>query len=102
MLRFARSAAVAAAVFSVSLASAARADIVINVDKSSQRMSVIVDGASRYTWPVSTGVRGTPSGSFRPQSLSINHRSSLFGGAPMPYSIFYSGNFADMMGPLLV
>jgi lipoprotein-anchoring transpeptidase ErfK/SrfK len=94
MLRFARSAAVAVAVFSVSLASAARADIVINVDKSSQRMSVSVDGEQRYTWAVSTGVHGTPSGTYRPQSLSRNHRSSLYGGAPMPYSIFYSGNFA--------
>src|SRR5436309_2249513 len=94
MLRFARSAAVAAAVFSVSLASAARADIVINVDKSSQRMSVSVDGEQRYTWAVSTGVHGTPSGTYRPQSLDRNHRSSLYGGAAMPYSIFYSGNFA--------
>jgi lipoprotein-anchoring transpeptidase ErfK/SrfK len=72
----------------------ARADIMIDVDKSSQRMSVIVDGVPRYAWAVSTGVHGTPSGSFRPQSLSLQHRSSLFGGAPMPYSIFYSSNFA--------
>jgi lipoprotein-anchoring transpeptidase ErfK/SrfK len=100
MLRFSRSAAVAAAMLSVSLftmslfAGAARADIVINVDKSSQRMSVSVDGEQRYTWAVSTGVHGTPSGTYRPQSLDRNHRSGLYGGAPMPYSIFYSGNFA--------
>jgi lipoprotein-anchoring transpeptidase ErfK/SrfK len=88
--------AAAAAVFFVSLplASQARADIMIDVDKSSQRMSVSVDGGHRYTWAVSTGVHGTPSGNYRPQSLSRHHRSSLFGGAPMPYSIFYSGNFA--------
>ena len=48
----------------------------------------------RYTWAVSTGVRGTPSGSFRPQSLARYHRSSLYNSAPMPYSIFYDGNFA--------
>jgi lipoprotein-anchoring transpeptidase ErfK/SrfK len=89
-------AAAAAAVLAVSLplAGPAWADIVVQVDKSSQRMSVIVDGDHRYTWAVSTGVHGTPSGTFRPQSLSRNHRSSLYGGAPMPYSIFYSGNFA--------
>jgi lipoprotein-anchoring transpeptidase ErfK/SrfK len=73
---------------------AAHADIVVQVDKSSQRMSVIVNGQHRYTWPVSTGVSGTPSGTFRPQALSRNHRSSLYHNAPMPYSIFYDGNFA--------
>jgi hypothetical protein len=57
--------------------SSARADVVIRVDKSSQRMSVIVNGDHRYTWAVSTGVHGTPSGTFRPQSLSRHHRSSL-------------------------
>jgi anaerobic selenocysteine-containing dehydrogenase len=51
-------------------------------------------GYKIYTWPVSTGVRGTPSGTYRPQSLDRNHRSNLYGSAPMPYSIFYSGNFA--------
>ncbi len=74
--------------------SSARAEIVIRVDKSSQRMSVIVNGDHRYTWAVSTGVHGTPSGTFRPQSLSRYHRSSLYNNAPMPYSIFYDGNFA--------
>jgi lipoprotein-anchoring transpeptidase ErfK/SrfK len=74
--------------------SSARADVVIRVDKSSQRMSVIVNGDHRYTWAVSTGVHGTPSGTFRPQSLSRHHRSSLYNNAPMPYSIFYDGNFA--------
>ena len=43
---------------------------------------------------MSTGVHGTPSGTFRPQWLSRNHRSSLFNNAPMPYSIFYDGNYA--------
>ena len=75
-------------------ADAARAEIVVTVDKSSQRMSITVDGAHRYTWAVSTGVGGTPSGTFRPQALSRYHRSSLYGNAPMPHSIFYDGNFA--------
>ncbi|MEA2907511.1 MAG: hypothetical protein QOI12_4898 [Alphaproteobacteria bacterium] len=96
MTRVAQAAAAAAAIFAVSLpiGEGARAEIVVRIDKSSQRMSVIVDGEHRYTWAVSTGVGGTPSGTFRPQSLSRNHRSALYGGAPMPYSIFYSGNFA--------
>jgi lipoprotein-anchoring transpeptidase ErfK/SrfK len=76
------------------LTTAARAEVVVRVDKSSQRMSVIVDGEHRYTWAVSTGVAGTPSGTFRPQSLKRHHRSTIYNGAPMPYSIFYDGNFA--------
>jgi len=87
-------AAGAVLVVSLPLAGPAGADIVVQVDKSSQRMSVIVDGDYRYTWAVSTGIYGTPSGTFRPQGLSRNHRSSLYHNAPMPYSIFYDGNFA--------
>ena len=77
-----------------SVPGAALADIVVRVDKASQRMSVMVNGEHLYSWTVSTGVYGTPSGTFRPQSLSRHHRSSLFNNAPMPYSIFYDGHFA--------
>jgi lipoprotein-anchoring transpeptidase ErfK/SrfK len=87
-------AALAVALGMLAIAGAARADVVVRIDKSSQRMAVIVDGQHRYTWPVSTGVHGTPSGSFRAQSLARYHRSSLYNSAPMPYSIFYDGNFA--------
>ena len=87
-------AALAVAVSVLPSAGAAHADILVRVDKSSQRMSVIVNGEHRYSWAVSTGVYGTPSGSFRPQSLSRYHRSTLYNNAPMPYSIFYDGNFA--------
>jgi lipoprotein-anchoring transpeptidase ErfK/SrfK len=72
----------------------ANAEIVVTVDKAKQRMSVVIDGEHRYTWPVSTGAGNTPSGYFRPQLLSRNHRSSIFGNAPMPYAIFYSGHYA--------
>src|SRR5712691_4569275 len=78
----------------LALGGPARAEVVVRIDKSSQRMSVIVNGEHRYTWPVSTGIQGTPSGTFRPQSLDRNHRSAMYNNAPMPYSIFYSGNFA--------
>jgi lipoprotein-anchoring transpeptidase ErfK/SrfK len=83
-----------AAISMLALSGIARADIVVKVDKSSQRMSVIVDGELRYTWAVSTGIYGTPSGTFRPQSLARYHRSTIYNNAPMPYSIFYDGNFA--------
>jgi hypothetical protein len=47
----------------------ARADVVVQIDKSSQRMEVSVDDMMRYNWPVSTGRSGygTPSGVFHPQ-----------------------------------
>jgi len=93
MSHLAVAAALAVAV-SMAGATAARAEIVVRIDKSTQRMEVSVDGAHRYSWAVSTGIHGTPSGTFRPQSLDRNHRSGLYGGAPMPHSIFYSGNFA--------
>src|SRR5262249_52405241 len=94
MRRLAGMAAVAAVLSLLSVPQAAYAEVVVQIDKSSQRMSVVVDGQHQYTWAVSTGVHGTPSGTFRPQSLSRNHRSSMFNNAPMPYSIFYDGNFA--------
>jgi lipoprotein-anchoring transpeptidase ErfK/SrfK len=96
MRRFTPTLAAMAAAISIvlGLVSPASAEIVIRVDKSTQRMSVIVDGDHRYTWAVSTGIGGTPSGNYRPQSLNRHHRSNLYCGAPMPYSIFYSGNFA--------
>jgi lipoprotein-anchoring transpeptidase ErfK/SrfK len=94
MNRLIGAASLVAAFVLFACAGSANAGIVVRVDKSSQRMSVIVDGEHRYTWAVSTGVRGTPSGVFRPQSLKRHHRSTIYGGAPMPYSIFYDGNYA--------
>jgi lipoprotein-anchoring transpeptidase ErfK/SrfK len=94
MDRLAGAAALLVALSLSSLPRLAHADILVRVDKSSQRMSVIVNGEHRYTWSVSTGIYGTPSGTFRPQSLSRNHHSSLYHNAPLPYAIFYDGNFA--------
>jgi lipoprotein-anchoring transpeptidase ErfK/SrfK len=96
MSRFNAAAATAAAIVAISCALAGRADaeILVRVEKATQRMAVIVDGEHRYDWPVSTGVGGTPSGKFKPQSLSRYHRSSKYGGSPMPYAVFYDGNYA--------
>jgi hypothetical protein len=76
------------------IADRATAEVVVKVYKSSQRMAVIVDGEHRHTWPVSTGVPDTPVGTYRPQILSRNHRSRLYDLAPMPFAIFYSGDYA--------
>jgi lipoprotein-anchoring transpeptidase ErfK/SrfK len=94
MNRLARMVPIAAVLFSFPMVERAEADVLVRVDKSTQRMSVIVNGEHRYTWAVSTGVHGTPSGTFRPQSLKRHHYSTLYNNAPMPYSIFYDGNFA--------
>jgi lipoprotein-anchoring transpeptidase ErfK/SrfK len=73
----------------------AAAEVVINVDKASQRMTVTVDGAETYTWPVSTGIAGgPPAGAFRPQRLERSWYSHLFHMAPMPHAIFFRGPFA--------
>jgi L,D-transpeptidase catalytic domain len=73
-------------------AQAARADLVIKIDKSAQRMAVAVDGEQLYYWPVSTGRRrhDTPNGTFKPFRMDIDHHSDEWGNAPMPYSIFFT------------
>src|SRR5471032_2380290 len=73
-------------------ASPARADVLINVDKSSQQMTVTVDGVERYVWPVSTGAPGydTPSGEFKPFRMERDHFSREWDDAPMPHSIFFT------------
>ena len=74
----------------------ARADVVVQIDKSSQRMLVSVDGARRYNWPVSTGRDGygTPSGTFHPQSMARHYFSKKYYNAPMPRAIFFYYGFA--------
>jgi L,D-transpeptidase catalytic domain len=85
----AAAAACAAVVFSSVSAEAA---ILISIDKSLQQMTVSVDGARRYTWPVSTGRAGyaTPSGSFKPFRMEADHYSKEWDDAPMPNSIFFT------------
>ena len=74
------------------LGQAASASILISINKSTQRMTVTVDGQPRYSWPVSTGKPGydTPNGTFRPFRMDRDHRSEEWDNAPMPYSIFFT------------
>src|SRR5471030_3507150 len=74
----------------------ARAELVVQIDKSSQRMAVSVDGMTRYNWPVSTGRSGygTPSGVFHPQMMARRWFSRKYYNSPMPHSIFFHGGFA--------
>ncbi|MBS0246473.1 MAG: L,D-transpeptidase [Proteobacteria bacterium] len=74
----------------------ARAAILITVDKSTQQLTVNVDGATRYRWPVSTARWGynTPNGVYRPQRLERQWYSRKYDWSPMPYSIFFAGGYA--------
>jgi lipoprotein-anchoring transpeptidase ErfK/SrfK len=75
---------------------ASAATLTANVSISSQTMTVMHRGRVIGKWPVSTARRGkvTPTGSWSAKWLSRHHKSSRYNNAPMPYSIFYNGNFA--------
>ena len=72
------------------------ATVTANISISTQTMTVMHRGTVVGHWPVSTARRGkvTPTGSWSAKWLSRHHRSSRYRGAPMPYSIFYNGNYA--------
>lgn len=74
----------------------AEAAIVITVDKNTQKLTVMVDGAQRYEWPVSTARRGyrTPNGTYKPEWLARKHFSRQYDWSPMPYSIFFNEGYA--------
>jgi hypothetical protein len=69
----------------------AEANILIQVDQSTQHMSVDVDGKHLYDWRVSTGRPGyeTPNGAFRPNRTDADHFSDEYDSAPMPNAIFF-------------
>src|SRR2546430_15758179 len=77
-------------------ATAAHANVLISIDKSTQQMMVSVDGVPRYRWAVSTGRAGygTPSGTYRPQRMDRTWFSKEYYNSPMPYSIFFHGGYA--------
>jgi L,D-transpeptidase catalytic domain len=83
---------IATTVVMPTLGQAAYADLLIKVDKSTQRMTVTVNGNQLYDWPVSTGGGGydTPNGTFKPFRMDIDHTSDEWDNAPMPYSIFFT------------
>ncbi len=87
---------VASALATVLWTAAAQAELVVHIDKSSQRMSVSVDGATRYNWAISTGRDGygTPSGTFHPQAMMRSYFSRKYYNAPMPHAIFFYYGFA--------
>jgi lipoprotein-anchoring transpeptidase ErfK/SrfK len=89
-------AVLAALVFTVALTRSASAAIVVDIDRSVQRMAVTVDGVPRYNWRVSTARRGyiTPPGTYHPEMLARHWFSKKYYNSPMPHSIFFYGGFA--------
>ena len=74
----------------------AAANVVITIDKSTQHMSVSVDGSPRYDFAVSTGRAGygTPNGTYHPQRMARSWFSKEYYNSPMPHSIFFHGGYA--------
>lgn len=83
-------------ILSLGPAHAGEERLLAKVSISEQVIRIYHEGRHLYTWPVSTAKapKITPKGSFTPEFLSRNHRSSLYNNAPMPYAIFYRGNYA--------
>jgi hypothetical protein len=74
------------------LADPAVAEVSIVIDKTTQRMTVSVNGEQRYAWAVSTGTvdYSTPAGTFTPSRLARVHYSREWDNAPMPHAIFFT------------
>src|SRR5579871_2614271 len=81
-----------AAGMAVAAVNVAKANIVIDIDKAKQRMTVRVDGELKYTWPVSTGKAGfaTPSGTFSVFRMEEKYASKEWDNAPMPHTMFFT------------
>jgi len=78
------------------LSAPAKAELQVNISKSQQRLSVVIDGAEAYRWPVSTGRRGheTPTGSFRPIRTERHWYSRQYSLTPMPWAVFFHRGYA--------
>ncbi|HEY1453969.1 MAG TPA: L,D-transpeptidase [Roseiarcus sp.] len=72
------------------------AHVEVNIDLTSQTMTVHSGTGETYVWPISSGRAGyaTPRGVFRPRALYAMVHSAKYGNAPMPHSIFFHGQYA--------
>ncbi|TDV47059.1 L,D-transpeptidase [Actinophytocola oryzae] len=73
------------------------------VDLSSKQTWLIKDGAVVYgPAPITSGRAGyrTPPGTFSVGWKDIDHKSSEFNDAPMPFSVFFNGGIAFHQGSL--
>jgi lipoprotein-anchoring transpeptidase ErfK/SrfK len=75
------------------------------IDLSSRKAWLIRNGTVQYgPVPITSGRPGhrTPTGNYRVTFKDIDHRSSIFNNAPMPYSVFFNGGIAFHQGSLSV
>jgi lipoprotein-anchoring transpeptidase ErfK/SrfK len=74
----------------------AAASVVVHIDRSRQKMEVMVDGEPRFLWRVSTARRGyiTPPGTYHPEMLARSWFSRRYYNSPMPHAIFFHGGYA--------
>ena len=79
-------------------------NILVTIDKSRQKMTVVLDGVTKYEWPVSTGKAGysTPSGSYTATSMNEIWYSKEWDNAPMPHSVFFRKDGYAIHGSLEV
>ena len=65
--------------------------VLINIDKTKQKMAIFLGGLEKYEWPISTGRTGysTPSGTYTATSMNEIWYSKQWDNAPMPHSIFF-------------
>ena len=70
-----------------------KSSIVVNIDKSTQEMTIFVDGVEKYSWPISNwGLNGytTPSGTYTASSMNKIWYSKQWDNAPMPHAVFFT------------
>lgn len=70
--------------------------LIAKVDLTAQRLTIIVDGKSAHTWPISSGAQGyaTPVGSFTPGWKAKMWYSKQYDDAPMPHAVFFKNGAA--------
>jgi len=96
MIRVCATALMGVAIILFGASSRAAASIMVQIERATQTMDVIVDGEPNYHWRVSTARRGyvTPAGSYHPYMMARRWFSHLYYNSPMPHSIFFYRGFA--------
>ncbi|PIO98203.1 conserved exported hypothetical protein [uncultured Pleomorphomonas sp.] len=70
--------------------------VMVRVNLSRQRMTVLVRGKVAHVWKVSTARSGykTPTGFWTPYRMHVMWHSRKYDNAPMPHSIFFYEGYA--------
>lgn len=70
--------------------------LTVDINLSTQRMTVSENGMAKFTWPISSARAGyrTPTGTYKPTWMSKMWYSRQYDMAPMPHAVFFSGGVA--------